>query len=339
MRESGRVRMRESGRVRMRESGRVRMKESGRVRMRESGRVRMRESGRVRMRESGRVRATLESVSPNSSSLSLSGVAACCVLATCSPMRPISVRAPVSTTTPTAAPSATRDSRDRRRASLGRQADRTVARLSNGRVPKLRGLVWPSMGDICGAHAMGGGRDAHEMVVPEKTMLPRAWISAGGSATSSGSLIDGSDSPVSIAWSARSVVELSSTSRTSAGARAPTLSRTMSPGTRSGARSVRNGAPSRRTSASFGSYAFSASMAFSALDSCHTPTIALSTRMSMITDGSTIACAMLPEPSARARINDTTAAASSIFTNRSSNCWRTSFHHGTGGDSGSSFEP
>ena len=123
---------------------------------------------------------TLESISPNSSSFCLSGEAAVCVEATCSPMRPISVRAPVSTTTATAEP--------------------------------------------------------YEIVVPEKTMLSRDWISAAPSTTSSASFIVGSDSPVRMAWSARSVVEVSSSSRTSAGARQPTLSRTMSPGTSSGDR-------------------------------------------------------------------------------------------------------
>ena len=47
---------------------------------------------------------TFDNISPNSSSFALSGETAVCVEATCSPMRPISVRAPVSTTTATAEP-------------------------------------------------------------------------------------------------------------------------------------------------------------------------------------------------------------------------------------------
>eukprot|EP00966_Prymnesium_polylepis_P065684 1524270-Prymnesium_polylepis.1 len=45
----------------------------------------------------------------------------------------------------------------------------------------------------------------------------------------------------------------------------------------------------RRTSASSGSYALSASIAASAFDSCQTPTMALSTRMVRMTSGSTCA--------------------------------------------------
>mmetsp|Transcript_20495 Transcript_20495/g.67107 ORF Transcript_20495/g.67107 Transcript_20495/m.67107 type:complete len:280 (+) Transcript_20495:236-1075(+) len=178
----------------------------------------------------------------------------------------------------------------------------------------------------------------YETVVPEKSMLCLAWISASASATGAVSFITGTDSPVRSAWSSRSVVDSRATSRESAGTRPPAATRMTSPGTSSEAAMTHN-APSRHTSASLGSYALSASMACSAFDSCHTPTTALSSKMRTMTSGSTRACRRSPASSPIARQNETAAAPTSILTSRSSNCARMRRSHGVGGSSGMAFGP
>mmetsp|Transcript_15081 Transcript_15081/g.35775 ORF Transcript_15081/g.35775 Transcript_15081/m.35775 type:complete len:225 (+) Transcript_15081:828-1502(+) len=171
-------------------------------------------------------------------------------------------------------------------------------------------------------------------------MLMRDWISAPSSTTTSASFMTASLSPVRIAWSSRSVVDSSCSSRRSAGTRQPTLRRTTSPGTSSTARIVRNGWPSRRTSASSGSYCLSASIACSALVSCQTPTPALSTRMTTMTSGSTMACIRFaPSSSERASRKEMDAAPSSTLTSRSSNWASTSFQSGVDGGSGIELGP
>ena len=88
--------------------------------------------------------------------------------------------------------------------------------------------------------------------------------------------------------SVRSEVVLSFTILTSAGTLSPTLMCTMSPGTSSDAGTSGMSSPPRTHCAMHDCSSLSASSAFSAECSCHTPTMALMTRMRRMTKGSTI---------------------------------------------------
>mmetsp|Transcript_64460 Transcript_64460/g.165865 ORF Transcript_64460/g.165865 Transcript_64460/m.165865 type:complete len:205 (+) Transcript_64460:565-1179(+) len=125
-----------------------------------------------------------------------------------------------------------------------------------------------------------------DTVVDEKSMLVLPWITQSFSVTGSTSFDTLCDSPVSWDCSMRMVVVLRLISRMSAGTLSPTLTSTTSPGTTSSA-SMLCQEPSRSTMAESGCSFFSASSAFSALDSCHTPTKAFATRISRMTSGST----------------------------------------------------
>mmetsp|Transcript_61664 Transcript_61664/g.161996 ORF Transcript_61664/g.161996 Transcript_61664/m.161996 type:complete len:239 (-) Transcript_61664:326-1042(-) len=159
-----------------------------------------------------------------------------------------------------------------------------------------------------------------DTVVDEKSMLTIPWITMSSSLTGSSSLDTLWDSPVSWDCSMRMVVVLRLTRRMSAGTLSPTLTSTMSPGTTSSAWMLCQD-PSRSTMALSGCSFFRASSAFSALDSCHTPTKAFATRMSRMTSGSTYAV----QPSSwllssiQARKKETKADRSKIRTSRSSN--------------------
>lgn len=162
-------------------------------------------------------------------------------------------------------------------------------------------------------------------------------------------------SPVRMAWSTRRLVDVTESNRQSAGILSPTATEMISPGTSSVA-CVRVHSPSRKTLASSGEYSFKActivriqetevqsmggltSMAFSALVSWITPTVALATRMRRMTRGSTNALHQVDpsESSKRARTNETTAEARRMRTSWSLNCSRMSSHSGVGGSSGSS---
>jgi len=108
----------------------------------------------------------------------------------------------------------------------------------------------------------------------------------------------------------------------SAGTFEPTAISTTSPGTSSTA-GITIHLESRRTIATSASYAFSSSIADSAFVSVTTPTVALATKIRTMTPGSTNAAAPV-SPFDNAMIRSTTAAAISIFTSKSSNCFRTS---------------
>lgn len=81
------------------------------------------------------------------------------------------------------------------------------------------------------------------------------------------------------------------------------------------------------TVADSASYAFSSSIAASALRSVMTPTVALAIRMVRMTAGSVMAAKKV-SPFERPMMKSTAAAASRILTRRSSNCLRISFHSG-----------
>ena len=120
------------------------------------------------------------------------------------------------------------------------------------------------------------------------------------------------------------------------------LLRTTSPGTRSSVGSVSFHSPSRRHGVCSDCIFLSASSALSALLSCHTPTMALRIRIVRITAGSTNASSARPpssDSSMKARIVDSNAAPSRIWTSWSSNCSSTSFHSGVGSSWSSSFRP
>mmetsp|Transcript_9645 Transcript_9645/g.24919 ORF Transcript_9645/g.24919 Transcript_9645/m.24919 type:complete len:206 (+) Transcript_9645:2618-3235(+) len=148
-----------------------------------------------------------------------------------------------------------------------------------------------------------------------------------------------SDSPVSAPSSVRTDVVLSLITRTSAGILSPTLICTTSPGTSSAAGSSGMSWPSRTHWQVHSCRLLSASSAFSALCSCHTPTIALSTRMRRMTNGSTNAWSPSSPSSKKARTKERVAAPSRILTSRSSNCCSTSFHSGVPSSCSSSFGP
>mmetsp|Transcript_3788 Transcript_3788/g.11227 ORF Transcript_3788/g.11227 Transcript_3788/m.11227 type:complete len:288 (-) Transcript_3788:69-932(-) len=175
-------------------------------------------------------------------------------------------------------------------------------------------------------------------VVPEKSMQRLSWMRAPF-ATASAVLTTVSDSPVRAPSSVRRDVVLSSTTRTSAGTLSPTLTCTMSPGTRSAAGTSGASAPSRTTCAVQFCSCLRASSAFSALCSCHTPTMAFRTRISRMTKGSTNACMRSSPSSANARAKESPAAPRRIFTRRSSNCSRTSFQSGVPSSFSNSFGP
>jgi hypothetical protein len=75
-------------------------------------------------------------------------------------------------------------------------------------------------------------------------------------------------------------------------------------------------------------------MAFSALLSCDTPTMAFSIRIVKITIGSTNAVKSSP-PSTRAKTKEITAETNNMMTSWSLNCSSTNFHNGVGSSSGS----
>merc|ERR1719403_503555 len=89
-------------------------------------------------------------------------------------------------------------------------------------------------------------------------------------------------------WSILNVVDMICMIRMSAGILSPTETSTMSPGTMSLARIFCTPSLSERTTLPIsGSYSFKASIASSALRSCHTPTMAFAIRMVRMTKGST----------------------------------------------------
>mmetsp|Transcript_1351 Transcript_1351/g.3777 ORF Transcript_1351/g.3777 Transcript_1351/m.3777 type:complete len:341 (-) Transcript_1351:62-1084(-) len=166
-----------------------------------------------------------------------------------------------------------------------------------------------------------------ETVVPEKSMFFLSWILADF-ATGSVVLSTVSDSPVSAPSSVRTDVVSNLTTRMSAGTLSPTLTRTMSPGTSSEAGKSGFNTPFRITCAAQFCRFFNASKAFSALCSCHTPTIAFIIRIRRMTKGSTMACAKSSPSSAKASAKERQAAPNKIFTRRSSNWSKTSCHKG-----------
>ena len=174
-------------------------------------------------------------------------------------------------------------------------------------------------------------------------MHPFACSSASGSSIASISLFTATDSPVSDACSSRIVAVFRVTTRASAGTRSPVRTSTTSPGTRSRAWNAWSHLPSRSTRAVSDCISLSASSAFSAFDSCHTPTMALRIKMRRMTPGSTKSTRSIGAPGARSSThtsaNDTAAAASRIFTSASSNCSSTSFHSGLPSSLSSSFGP
>mmetsp|Transcript_56356 Transcript_56356/g.122688 ORF Transcript_56356/g.122688 Transcript_56356/m.122688 type:complete len:296 (+) Transcript_56356:1295-2182(+) len=178
-----------------------------------------------------------------------------------------------------------------------------------------------------------------DTVVPEKSMLRLSWM-RDSRLTGSSVFITVSLSPVSGPSSKRTVVVFSLSRRKSAGTLSPTPIWTMSPGTSSLAGTVGSSSPFRTQQALHVCSCLSASSALSALASCQTPTIALITRISRITNGSTNAC--IPSSwwsSKKARTKERTAAPSRILTSRSSNCASTSFQSGVPSSLSSSFGP
>mmetsp|Transcript_41765 Transcript_41765/g.65226 ORF Transcript_41765/g.65226 Transcript_41765/m.65226 type:complete len:213 (-) Transcript_41765:146-784(-) len=173
----------------------------------------------------------LVSMSPNLSSFSLSGESLSSVSVKALAIFPISVAAPVFTTTPRHLP-----------------YTRSVAEN------KMFSLVESSSSTF---------------------LLRYSWF-----------LFTLAASPVRAACSALRVVDIISATRTSAGTLSPTATSTMSPGTNSLALTILT-LPSLRTLAWSGLYEDKASIAASALLSCHTPMHAFSRRMDMITQGST----------------------------------------------------
>mmetsp|Transcript_17695 Transcript_17695/g.31549 ORF Transcript_17695/g.31549 Transcript_17695/m.31549 type:complete len:226 (-) Transcript_17695:117-794(-) len=128
----------------------------------------------------------------------------------------------------------------------------------------------------------------------------------------------------------------------SAGTLSPTFRSTMSPGTNSRAGRSSTHFPLRRTRACSLCSSFSAAIAFSALLSCHTPTMALIARMRRMTKGSMYARNPSSSSSSAPNIasrSDTVAASSSSLTRVSSNCSRTSFHRGLPSSFSSSLKP
>ena len=114
-------------------------------------------------------------------------------------------------------------------------------------------------------------------------MLSRSPRGAFSSTAASASFSEGTDSPVRADSSLFRPALFKS--RASAGTKSPASSRMMSPGTRPEA-SMTCSAPSRSTRAWGADMFFRASRAFSAFDSCTTPSTALSTTMSRIRAGS-----------------------------------------------------
>ena len=110
----------------------------------------------------------------------------------------------------------------------------------------------------------------------------------------------------------------------------------MSPGTSSVAgHTIR--LPLRRTVATSAWYAPSSSIAFAAFVSVITPTRAFAIRMNTMTLGSI--SEYMPSLFASPRIRDVSAAATRIFTSKSSNCFQTSFQNDGPGPQGNSFLP
>mmetsp|Transcript_9427 Transcript_9427/g.27257 ORF Transcript_9427/g.27257 Transcript_9427/m.27257 type:complete len:220 (-) Transcript_9427:95-754(-) len=179
-----------------------------------------------------------------------------------------------------------------------------------------------------------------DTVVEEKSMLTFDWMIQSLPWTLSVCFETLWDSPVSWDCSMRTVVVFNLTHRRSAGTLSPALTSTTSPGTKSSASTCCQ-VPSRSTCAWSGCNLFKASSAFSALDSCHTPTKALATNMSKITKGSTYA--VRPSSwlfsSMYARPNDTAAETSKMRTSRSSNWARTNSHSDLPGCSASLLGP
>ena len=164
--------------------------------------------------------------------------------------------------------------------------------------------------------------------------------SMSSSFTLSTRLSTATDSPVNDACSTRTVAVFNRITRQSAGTRSPVFSSTTSPGTNSRASSEPFHRPSLRHFACSLCISFSASSARSALLSCHTPTIAFSTKISAMTAGSAYAASpSSAPPSAYASASDTAAAASSTFTSASSNCSSTSLHSAFPGSRSSSLCP
>lgn len=118
------------------------------------------------------------------------------------------------------------------------------------------------------------------LVLPWRTVL--VWLSS----SSSKSLHTSTLSPVSADWLMRTVGVSNFINRESAGTRSPVVTRMMSPGTNSLASTFYH-SPARSTRASSLCKSLSASSADSALDSYHTPTIALAVKINKITNGST----------------------------------------------------
>mmetsp|Transcript_35412 Transcript_35412/g.67770 ORF Transcript_35412/g.67770 Transcript_35412/m.67770 type:complete len:279 (-) Transcript_35412:170-1006(-) len=172
--------------------------------------------------------------------------------------------------------------------------------------------------------------------VPENSMAVLSWYTAWTEAHGCMSLSMLSDSPVRMDWSQRSWEEKICTMRASLGTLAPTVTSTTSPGTSSLAGTTLR-RPPRSTVAKSACSVFSSSIAFSALVSVTTPTVALATRMSTMTSGSTNAAPLSPSNTARRK--EMTAEAIRILTSRSSNCLSTSFQKGTPSSGGISFLP
>mmetsp|Transcript_38620 Transcript_38620/g.64132 ORF Transcript_38620/g.64132 Transcript_38620/m.64132 type:complete len:288 (-) Transcript_38620:9-872(-) len=158
-------------------------------------------------------------------------------------------------------------------------------------------------------------------------MVLRLPCRLSGSGMASITLLTGSLSPVRSFWSMRKVMVWIFTTRMSAGTVLPTATVTMSPGTRSSALMVFS-SPDLVTTAVSGSNCFKASMAFSALVSCKTPTMALAMRIKKMTRGSKKAVSCSSPSSKMARTNEMMAAVRRIRTRGSSNCSRTSFQKG-----------
>mmetsp|Transcript_20775 Transcript_20775/g.54132 ORF Transcript_20775/g.54132 Transcript_20775/m.54132 type:complete len:285 (+) Transcript_20775:1005-1859(+) len=175
-------------------------------------------------------------------------------------------------------------------------------------------------------------------VVPENSMFFLSWMRAD-LATGSVVFSTVSDSPVKAPSSVLTLVVSNFTSRMSAGTLSPTLTRTISPGTNSDAGRSGFSTPFLMTCAAQFCRFFSASKAFSALCSCHTPTIALIIKINKITKGSTIACAKSSPSSANANAKDRQAAPSKILTSKSSNWSKTNCHKGVPSSLSNSFGP
>mmetsp|Transcript_39481 Transcript_39481/g.85945 ORF Transcript_39481/g.85945 Transcript_39481/m.85945 type:complete len:332 (+) Transcript_39481:2515-3510(+) len=174
------------------------------------------------------------------------------------------------------------------------------------------------------------------ITVPLNSMHVLSWYTAWAVAQGLRSLRTESLSPVRMAWSHRSCELKIWISRASLGTLPPTATSTTSPGTSSAAGTTRSRLP-RTTVARSACRILSSSMAFSALVSVITPTAALATRMSTMTNGSTNPSQ--PSPSNTAKRNEITAEAIRIFTSKSSNCFSTNFQKGTPSSGGISLRP